>query len=364
MKPAPADENSFFAPAAVNRTQEELDAIILPYFTKRMNCIRRNILDFLLGPRENSDLGPRRLSMTLWQLKTFATVAREGSFTKAGKVLQISQPSVSSLVIGLQKELGVKLFEKLGVKPHLTEAGRRLLNLAENALATVDRIPEEMEEVRGLKKGRLRVGGGILAAATFLPLATEAFKRTHPGIEVFLKIERSESLEKMLLDGDIDIAITTLLLHSQRLISEPFREEKVVVIAPPNHHLARKRSVPLRLLANEPLIIHEKGTVIRDKVERKFAERGVPFVPALQVGQERAGRDAIRTAVASGLGIGFLSHCFVSSDLKAGRVKELSVPELKLSQTLHLNVPKRRDKASPLLQSFIEFLKQNYREKH
>jgi DNA-binding transcriptional LysR family regulator len=301
--------------------------------------------------------------MTLWQLKTFATVAREGSFTKAGKTLHIAQPSVSALVIGLQKELEIKLFEKLGMKPHLTEAGRRVLLLVERALAIIEKIPEEIDEVKGLRKGRIRVGGAVLAAATFLPLAVQEFKKEHPGIEVVLKIERSESLEKMLLEGDLDVAITTLLLRSPRLMSEPFREEKVVVIAPPNHPLARKRSVPLRLLANEPLIVHEKGTVIRDTVEKKFAERRVPFVPALQVDRERAGRDAIRSAVASGLGIGFLSHCFVAGDLKGGRVKELNVPELKLRQTLHLNVAKKQGKASPLLQNFIEFLNRNYKAK-
>jgi len=298
--------------------------------------------------------------MTLWQLKTFATVAREGSFTKAGKALNIGQPSVSSLVISLQKELGTKLFDRLGVKPQLTEAGRHVLRLAESALTIVEKIPEEIEEVKGLRKGRIRVGGAVLAAATFLPLAAQAFKRDHPQIAVDLIIERSETLEKMLLEGDLDVAVTTLMLRSPRLVGEPFREEKVAVIAPPGHPLTRKRSVPLRLLANEPLVVHEQGTVIRDTVERKFKDKGIPFVPALQVDRERAGRDAIRTAVASGLGIGFLSNCFVSSDIKAGRVKELMVPELKLFQTLYLNVPKRRDKSSPLLQSFIELLKQNY----
>jgi DNA-binding transcriptional LysR family regulator len=298
--------------------------------------------------------------MTLWQLQAFATVAKEGSFTKAGKVLHITQPSVSALIIDLQKELEIKLFEKLGVKAHLTEAGRRLFQLVESALAILDKIPEEMAQVKGLKKGRIRVGGAVLAAGSFLPLAVQEFKRNHPGMEVVLKIDRSELLEKMLLDGDLDVAITTSLLRSRRLVSEAFREEKVVIIASPTHPLTKKRFVPLRLLANEPLITHEKGTRIRDQVEKKFAENGIPFAPALQVDRERGGRDIIRMGVASGLGIGFISRCFVVGNLKAGRIKELNVPELKLTQTLHINVCKDR-LDNPLVQIFSELLRQKYR---
>ena len=300
--------------------------------------------------------------MTLHQLRVFLKVADLRSFTQAAKALHISQPSVSGLVQDLVQELGVKLFERRGMKVVLTPAGNVLLGRAQAVVSVLEGTKDEIEEVEGLKKGKIRVGGSVLAAATFLPLAVQTFKREHPGIEVVLKIERSESLERMLLEGELDVAITTLFLRSPRLISKPFLEEKVVVISPPTHPLARKRSVPLRLLANEPLIVHEKGTVIRDKVEKKFVEKGVAFVPALQVDRERAGRDAIRSAVANGLGIGFLSHCFVSGDLKAGRVKELNVPELMLSQMLYLNVSKKRDKASPLTQNFIEFLKQNYKE--
>lgn len=298
--------------------------------------------------------------MTLWQLQVFTTVAREGSFTRAGKVLNIAQPSVSALLISLQKELGVKLFEKLGTRPHLTEAGRHLLQIIKGPLAAIQNIPEEMARVKGLKKGRIRIGGAVLAAGSFLPLAVQEFKRAYPEIEVVLKIDRSENLEKMLLEGEVDVAITTLFLRSRRLVSEPFREEKVVVIASPKHPLARRRAVALKLLADEPLITHEKGTVIRDQVEQKFAEKGLRFAPALQVDRERGGRDIIRMGVASGLGIGFISRCFVVGNLKAGRIKELNVPELRLTQTLHLNVCRDR-KENPLVENFYDLLKEKYR---
>jgi DNA-binding transcriptional LysR family regulator len=240
--------------------------------------------------------------MTLWQLKTFATVAREGSFTKAGKVLNISQPSVSSLVIGLQKELGIKLFDKLGMRPRLTEAGRLLLKRAESVLGITEKIPEEMEQVKGLKKGRIRVGGSPVAAATFLPQAVQTFKEQHPGIDVILLIQRSDSLGIQLLEGELDLAILGRPVRSSLLVGTSYREEEIVAIASPGHPLAKKRLVPLELIAKEPLIVPAKGGPLRDMIERKFAERKLPFMPALEIDTQYGGRDALRSAWQAALG--------------------------------------------------------------
>ncbi|HEY3303929.1 MAG TPA: LysR family transcriptional regulator [Candidatus Binatia bacterium] len=294
--------------------------------------------------------------MTLWQLKAFATVAKEGSFTKAGKALNISQPSASALVIGLEKELKVKLFEKLGVRPHLTEAGRRLLKLAETVLSTVDKIPDEMDQVKGLKKGRLMVGGAGIATATFLPVAIQKFKKEYPGVDVDLTIQTSEALEQKLLEGNIDLAILSWLPRSRLLLSELYLEEDVVAIAPPRHPLTKRRSVPLTLLAKQPLVTYEKGTPIRNMLEKKFAEKGIPAISAVEVNLQMGSRDAIRGVVANGLGIGFLSKVHVMSDVKAGRLKILKVPELNIKRTMYIVVHKNQQR-SPLVRAFIDFLR-------
>jgi len=294
--------------------------------------------------------------MTLWQLQAFATVAREGSFTKAGNALNISQPSVSALVTGLQKELGTKLFEKLGVKPHLTETGRRLLELVGGALATIEKIPEEMDAVRGLRKGKLSIGGSSIAAAFSLPLAVQSFKEKNPGIEVVLKIERSGVLEKQLLAGELDLAVMSLYPGSSLLKAELYHEEEVVIIASPNHPLAKKRAVSLGLLAKEPWIVSEKGNVVRDMVESSFTEAGLPFKPLLEVNLQLGSRDAIKSAVASGLGIGYSTKSYVLSDIKAGRIKALKAPALKLKRNIYIVVHKKRQDSS-FIQKFADFLK-------
>jgi DNA-binding transcriptional LysR family regulator len=295
--------------------------------------------------------------MTLWQLKTFATVAREGSFTKAGKVLQISQPSVSSLVISLQKELGVKLFEKLGMRPHLTEAGRRLLKLAETTLATVDRIPKEMEEVSTVKKGRLTIGGAGFAGATLLPVAVQAFKKAFPSIEVSLMVQASVVLEEKLLNGELDIAFLSLAPKSRLLVSKAYYEEEIVAVASPSHPLVKRSSIPLELLAQEPIVADGKGGHSRKKVENLFARKGLPFEPALEIDVLYGSRDAIKTAVANGLGIAFLSKHHIDWDVKAGRLKILKLSDFNLKRSMYLAFHKARQ--NPSVQIFVRFL-QNY----
>jgi DNA-binding transcriptional LysR family regulator len=299
--------------------------------------------------------------MTLWQLKAFTTVAKEGSFTKAGKILEISQPSVSALVIGLQKELNVRLFEKLGTRPHLTEAGRRLLELVNSALATIEKIPEELDQVKGLKKGRLAIGGSGFAGATLLPIAVQTFKKAFPMVKVSLMVQPSVVLEEKLLNGELDLGLLGIPPKSPLIVVRPFREERIVVIAPPNHRLAKKRSVPLALVAKEPLIIEERGGgTIRNMIETLFARKGLDFAPELKIDAVFGSRDALKTAVASGLGIAFIPEHQVALDIKAGRLKVLKIPGLKLKRAMYLSYHKGRQ--NPFVQTFADFL-QRYKEK-
>lgn len=293
--------------------------------------------------------------MTLHQLKVFATVAKLGNFTNAAKTLHLRQPSISLLIKALEQEYGVKLFEKLGNKVHLAGAGKKLLHHAQEILAKVERIKEEINDIKGVNKGQISVGGGAVAAASFLPPAIREFKKKFPGVEVVLKVQTIPILEKLLLDGDLDLAFYGLAPTSPHLVSQPFFKEEVVAFAPPNHALTKKRSVALELLAKEPLIAHEKGSPTRNAVEERFVKKGLPFTPVLEL-NFFGGRDVIRNSVANGEGIGFLSRCIVLGDAQAGRVKLLNVPELKVYRPHYIVLPKSR-KTSALVRAFIDFLK-------
>lgn len=292
--------------------------------------------------------------MTLHQLKVFVTVAQFKSYTEASERLRVRQPSVTLVVQSLQHELGVKLFDRLGHKVHLTRAGEELFHHAEEIVGKVEGIKDEIDRLQGLKTGDISVGGTAIAAASFLPVAVQQFKKKHPGVLVKLKIEGSRALENELLEGDLDVAILGCTPRSSLIIGKPYRDEEIEVIAPPGHPLTKRSSVPLALIAKEPIIAH-KETFLREMVEQRFVEMRFPFKPILEVESPFGGRDAIKKAVASGLGLSFIAKCHVVGDVKAGTLKVLKVPELKLRRTMYIAVHKNRRNAF-LIKAFIRFL--------
>jgi DNA-binding transcriptional LysR family regulator len=296
--------------------------------------------------------------MTLYQLKTFVTVARLGSFTLAAETLQVRQPSVSLIMQSLQRELDVRLFERLGNKIHLTHAGEEMLREAEAVVTRAEGIKNRMEEVKGLRKGKISVGGSSIAGASFLPLVVNTFKEQHPGVEATLMIERSKNLEKELLDGELDLAVLGRAPLSPPLVGELYWEDEVVAIASPKHPLAKRHTVPLKLVAQGPLIAHDRENVVRQIVEQRFAEENLPFVTRLEVDVHGIGRDAIKNAVANDLGIGFMAKTFILSDVKAGRLKVLNVSDLRLKRSLFITVHKNRQ-GSSLIRKFIDLLKRH-----
>jgi len=293
--------------------------------------------------------------MTLHQLKVFATVAKLGSFTQAGRTLQIGQPSVTALVTSLSRELGVKLFEKFGVKSRLTTFGQEWLELSEEILGKVEEAKRRMTEVSGLKRGRILVGGSSSSASSFLPLAVQAFKQAHLGIDVVLKIERSEVLERKLLEGELDVAVMGQAPRSALLKAHRYREEEIVAIAPAKHPLGKRRSVPLALIAKQPLIANGTESYVRKQVEKRFSEIGIPFTPVMEVTDHMSG-EAIKSAVANGLGIGFITKCHVISDIEAGKIELLKVPALKLKRPMYLVLHRNRQ-SSLLPRTFIDFFR-------
>lgn len=297
--------------------------------------------------------------MTLHQLKVFTTVGKIKSFTQAAERLGVRQPSVSLVIKDLEQDLQVRLFEKLGHRINLTAAGQLLMQDAEDILAKAEGLRERMDELKGLKKGKIAVGGCPSAAASSFPFVADQFKREFSWVETRFRIDSSSSLEKSLLDGELDVAVLGRAPKSPLIIGEVYHQEEIVAIAPPNHPLAKKGSVPLMRIAREPIITDEKGgSLVRDLLEERFARLGVPFTPHMELSPRIGSRDAIRSAVAGGLGIGFITKCHVLSDVQAGRLKILKVPDLKLKRSSYIAVHKSRQK-SPLVQAFIKLLKKS-----
>ncbi|HEY3305179.1 MAG TPA: substrate-binding domain-containing protein [Candidatus Binatia bacterium] len=230
-----------------------------------------------------------------------------------------------------------------------------LLRRAQEALAIIEGTKDEIDEIQGLRKEKLNVGGSGLAAS-FLPAAIQTFKRAHPEIEVTLTIDRSRNLENGLLEGDLDIGVLSHV-HSPLLAHTLYGEDDLIVIASPNHPLTKKHSVPLELLAREPSVMFERGGLMYDMIQRRFAESRISFNPTLEVKTRSIARDAIKSAVSNGIGIGFIAKRHVEADIKAGRLKRLKVPEFNLKRQMYVVTHKKRNSGTPV-KEFKDFLLQ------
>jgi len=291
-------------------------------------------------------------AVTLRQLRTFKTVADLKSFSLAAHRLRLSQPSVSYQAKELEETLGLPLLDRLGKKVSLTEAGTVLYGYARRTLDVVDEAALVLEEMRGMKRGSLRVGASTTVGIYLLPAALGAFKKLHPGLVISLEIASRGRVQEQVLDNELDLAVVGPAMNDPELAVIPFLSDELVVVAPGGHSLAGKKGLTLKELADSPFVMREAGSGSRwslDKAARKAGAR-------LQVAMELGSNGAIKHAVESGLGLAVLSRYACALELASGRLIELDVKGFPIRRDWHIvHLKRRRLPAS--VKSFIDFLK-------
>ncbi|TMF72940.1 MAG: LysR family transcriptional regulator, partial [Chloroflexi bacterium] len=185
-------------------------------------------------------------AVTLRQLRTFTTVADLNSFSLAARRLKLSQPSVSYQVKELEETLGLPLLDRLGKRVQLTEAGTLLYGYARRMLGVLDEATVAIEEMRGIKRGTLRVGASTTVGIYLLPAALGAFKKLHPGLVISLEIGTRARVQEQVLRNELDLAVVGPALQDPELAIMPFLSDELVVIAPAGHPLTGKRGLSLK----------------------------------------------------------------------------------------------------------------------
>lgn len=272
-------------------------------------------------------------------LAIFHAVAEAGSFSRGADRLLVSQPAVSKQVGELEARLGVKLFDRLPKGIRLTEAGSVLAAYARRMLDLEEQAERAMAELRGLTRGRLAIGASTTIGAYLLPEILGQFRRMHPGVELHLEIGNTEDIQHQLIEGRLDLGLTEGLVEDERLEAEVFREDELVVIAPPGHPILAKRRVTAERLAREPLILREPGSGTRAVVERALAAKGISIRPVMSMGST----EAIKRAVAAGVGLAIVSELTVKLETESGRLAIVPLSDLTLRRPLHLLRLRGRD---------------------
>ncbi|MEP9377686.1 LysR family transcriptional regulator [Aquabacter sp. CN5-332] len=239
--------------------------------------------------------------MELRTLRAFVEVVRQGGFSQAAKVVFATQSTVSKAVKQLEDELGVALLDRIGHRSELTAAGDIVYRRALIMLAERDDLIAELDELRGLRRGTLRLGLPPLGSNTLFAPLFAVYRSRYPGIEMRLIEHGSKRLEEILLAGEIDFA-GSLLPVSDVFEAEPVRAEPLVALLPPGHAFANARSVDFQQLAPSPFILFESGFALNKVILDACDRRGVtPDIVA-----RSAQTDFIVALVAAGLGVGFL----------------------------------------------------------
>lgn len=290
------------------------------------------------------------MHLTLRQLKVFEAVATRLSYTAAAKELYLSQPAVSMQIRQLEENVGLPLFEKLGKKVHLTEAGKELHGYGRSIFQQLEEMGEVMESLKGVNRGRL----DIAVASTvnyFAPKALGGFSRRFPNVKLSLEVTNRRNLVRMLEQNEKDLVLMGKPPEGLELDSEPFMDNPLVVIAPPGHPLNGVEGVTLERLAEETFLMREPGSGTRLAMERFFEQKGLE----IKSGMTMTRNEAIKQGVRAGLGLGIVSTHTIELEVEAGRLVILDVEGFPLVRKWFI-IHRHGKRLSPSGQAFKDFL--------
>ncbi|MBX3661332.1 MAG: LysR family transcriptional regulator [Burkholderiales bacterium] len=294
---------------------------------------------------------PKRLPVTLHQLRVFEAVARQLSFTRAADELHLSQPTVSVQVRELAAAVGLPLFEQLGRRIRLTAAGTELLGTARAMFDTWDRFQMRVADLQGLRRGALRVSA-VTTATYFVPRLLGPFSEAYPGIELSLEVARRDDIVQRLIEGRDDLYImgvppTDLEIHELPILDNP-----LVVVAPRSHRLAGRKGIPLKALEAQPFLVREQGSGTRMASERYFQRHG--FKPRVRMAL--GSNEAIKQAVAGGFGLAVLSLHALGMDATDGGLVLLDVEGFPIRRKWYAVYPRSRP-LSIVATTFLQYLR-------
>jgi len=291
--------------------------------------------------------------MNLNHLAIFHAVAQAGSMTQGAERLDISQPAVSKQVQELEHSLGVHLFDRIGRRVRLSQAGEILANYARLLFALEHEAEEAMADVRAVGRGRLVIGASTTIGTYLLPGVLADFWRRHPKVELLVEIENTEQVHRRLAGLQLDVGLTEGFVEEAELEAEVFYRDELVVIAAPRHPLARQPRVPLSALRDEPFILREPGSGTRAVEERALGRLKLPVRVVMALGST----EAIKRVVAEGVGLAIVSRLAVGAECAAGTLATLPVAGLRIARPLHL-VRRKGRRDGPALQAFCGVLRE------
>jgi DNA-binding transcriptional LysR family regulator len=292
--------------------------------------------------------------MEMSQLEFFLKVVEEGSFSKAADSVSRTQPAVSIAVRRLEEEIGAPLFDRSQKTPALTEAGEIVHDYARRIITLRDQARAAVEELRSLKRGRVRIGANESTSLYLLPQVILSFRERHPEVKVEIYRQASERLPREVLERNVDFAVLASEPIDRDLESFCVLTDDLVLILHPEHALARRESVTVEELGRENFLAHNVRTASRNKVTEVFAAHHTP----LNITLELATVETIKRFVQLNVGLAFVPRMCVREELERGTLATIPVEGLSYRRTLW--VTHRRNATFPhAAEAFLQALRQH-----
>ncbi len=287
--------------------------------------------------------------MDIRGLEVFLSVATHLNYTRAGEQVNLSQPSVSVRIHQLESELGVKLFEQLGKKVALTEAGLLFVNHARRVLTAIEDARHAIDEFQGLQRGTLRIGASTTPGMYLIPETIARFKTLYPKIEIHLVIRDTKQIEVGVIKNEFDFGFVGGHLAGDEVDVVPWRTDELLLVVPRNHPLATKKRVRPQDLRTERFILREVGSATRAVILDHLNSSHLNVETVMELENP----ESVKRAVKSGLGIAFISGFAVETELQAKSLAAIRVQGLNIKR--ELKIVFRKDKhLGRAAQTFIE----------
>jgi len=285
------------------------------------------------------------------QLRVFYQTARYLSCTKAAEKLFITQPAVTAQVKLLEDSCNLKLFKRKGRRIYLTDEGKTLYGCAQKVFEYETEIESVIEEMKELKRGVLRLGTTKAYARYFMPFLITSFRDAYPHIKIHLDEGSSLDMIRSLVDLKNEVALISKAEDNPAIRFIPFSHEELVLITAQDHRLARRKSVLVRDLGEEPIIMKERGSGTRKLVNELFSQKGL--TPNILM--ETSNTEFIKQVVQRGDGVSFVVREAVAAELQEGKLATVPIRGSKVY--LDVSIAYRKDQhLSPPAQAFLDLL--------
>jgi DNA-binding transcriptional LysR family regulator len=287
----------------------------------------------------------------LERLRVFYAVAQAESFTKAADSLHLTQSGVSKHIKAMEAELGVPLFDRMARTVALTEAGKILYEAAREVIASVASAEQRVQELAGLRRGRLRVGASFPVGLYVLPRVLAAYRKQYPAIEVTLAIATTASIEAKVLDNKVDFGLVSADVHHPKLMTLAFMTDELAVIVPPEHKWAHRRNIRAEELRDETFIFAARGAGARAVVEERLKAKGIALTNILDF----VNLEGVKHAVEAGLGISVQPRVAVQREIEAGTLAAIRLADMD-SEIRYVYICRKKQIPSSAQKGFVEML--------